>query len=73
MWVNNFFVFPSNETDVVSSVDELYDIGTFVQITEMHEIGDTLRMIIQGHRRYVDYYYLHAHVGHVSLSLCLLA
>lgn len=41
----------SNEAEVVSSLEEVYDVGTFVQITEMHEVGDHLRMIVQGHRR----------------------
>ena len=41
----------SNEGDVIRSLDEVYEVGTFVQITELHDIGDRLRMIIQGHRR----------------------
>lgn len=41
----------SNEDDVVSSLDSVYDVGTFVQITELHDVGDRMRMIIQGHRR----------------------
>ena len=41
----------SNEEQVVSSEDELYDVGAFVQITEVHDMGDKMRMIIQGHRR----------------------
>ena len=45
-------VFPySNESDVIRSLDEVHNIGTFVQITELHDIGDRMRMIIQGHRR----------------------
>ena len=35
----------------MSSVDELYDVGTFVQIMEVHDMKDKMRMIIQGHRR----------------------
>ena len=41
----------SNESDVIRSLDEIYEVGTFVQITELHDIGDRIRMIIQGHRR----------------------
>ena len=41
----------SNESDVIRSLDEIYEVGTFVQITELHDIGDCIRMIIQGHRR----------------------
>lgn len=37
--------------DVVNSLDEIYPVGTFVQITEMHDTGDKIRMIINGHRR----------------------
>lgn len=41
----------SNESEVVSSLDEIYNIGTFVQIAELHDMGEKMRMIIQGHRR----------------------
>ena len=37
---------------MVSSVEDLYDVGAFVQITEVHDMGDKMRMIIQGHRRW---------------------
>ena len=43
----------SNEAEVISSFDDIYDVGTFVQITELHDIGDRIRMIVQGHRRWV--------------------
>lgn len=42
---------PSNESDVVESLDEVYHTGTFVQIHEMQDLGDKLRMIVMGHRR----------------------
>lgn len=42
----------SNESDVVESLDEVYHTGTFVQIHEMQDLGDKLRMIVMGHRRY---------------------
>ncbi|XP_060640848.2 lon protease homolog, mitochondrial [Anolis sagrei] len=41
----------NNESDVVESLDEVYDTGTFVQIHEMQDLGDRLRMIVMGHRR----------------------
>lgn len=44
--------FYSHESEVISSLDEIYDVGTFVQITDLHDIGNRLRMIIQGHRRW---------------------
>lgn len=41
----------SNESDVVESLDAVYHTGTFVQIHEMQDLGDKLRMIVMGHRR----------------------
>ena len=41
----------SNEDEVMTSLDDIHNVGTFVQITELHDTGDQLRMIIQGHRR----------------------
>lgn len=42
----------SNEADVVDNVEnDLYSVGTFVQIHEMHDMGDKVRMIVMGHRR----------------------
>lgn len=41
----------SNESDVVESLDSIYSTGTFVQIHEMQDLGDKLRMIVMGHRR----------------------
>lgn len=41
----------SNESDVVENLDAVYPTGTFVQIHEMQDLGDKLRMIVMGHRR----------------------
>ncbi|XP_067086079.1 lon protease homolog, mitochondrial isoform X2 [Osmerus mordax] len=41
----------SNESDMVESLDAIYNTGTFVQIHEMQDLGDKLRMIVMGHRR----------------------
>ncbi|KAL2089798.1 hypothetical protein ACEWY4_014486 [Coilia grayii] len=41
----------SNEQDVVESLEAIYNTGTFVQIHEMQDLGDKLRMIVMGHRR----------------------
>ncbi|KAH9520224.1 Lon protease mitochondrial [Bulinus truncatus] len=41
----------SNESDVVDRLDDIYSVGTFVHITEMHDLGDRLRMIVMAHRR----------------------
>lgn len=40
-----------SDSDVIHSLDDIYHTGTFVQITEMHDTGDKIRMIINGHRR----------------------
>uniref|UniRef100_A0A665TE69 Lon protease homolog, mitochondrial n=1 Tax=Echeneis naucrates TaxID=173247 RepID=A0A665TE69_ECHNA len=39
----------NNESDVVESLDAVYSTGTFVQIHEMQDLGDKLRMIVMGH------------------------
>uniref|UniRef100_A0A3Q2YTH6 Lon protease homolog, mitochondrial n=1 Tax=Hippocampus comes TaxID=109280 RepID=A0A3Q2YTH6_HIPCM len=41
----------NDESDVVESLDAIYATGTFVQIHEMQDLGDKLRMIVMGHRR----------------------
>uniref|UniRef100_A0A8C4ZBX1 Lon protease homolog, mitochondrial n=1 Tax=Gadus morhua TaxID=8049 RepID=A0A8C4ZBX1_GADMO len=41
----------NNQSDVVTSLDAIYSTGTFVQIHEMQDLGDKLRMIVMGHRR----------------------
>ena len=45
------YSFSRNELEVVKKLDDVYSVGTFVNITEMHDMGDKLRMYIQGHRR----------------------
>uniref|UniRef100_A0A3B5AKJ8 Lon protease homolog, mitochondrial n=1 Tax=Stegastes partitus TaxID=144197 RepID=A0A3B5AKJ8_9TELE len=40
----------TNESDVVESLDAIYTTGTFVQIHEMQDLGEKLRMIVMGHR-----------------------
>ncbi len=46
------FEFPcSNDSEVVNRLDEIHPVGTFVQIHEMQDMGDKLRMIVMGHRR----------------------
>uniref|UniRef100_A0A8B9GIB1 Lon protease homolog, mitochondrial n=1 Tax=Amazona collaria TaxID=241587 RepID=A0A8B9GIB1_9PSIT len=46
-----FLFLNSNESDVVEDLNEIYQMGTFVQIHEMQDLGDKLRMIVMGHRR----------------------
>lgn len=40
-----------SESDVVSSFEDVYEIGTFVQIHELQDQGDRLRLIVFAHRR----------------------
>ncbi|XP_072038281.1 lon protease homolog, mitochondrial-like [Amphiura filiformis] len=42
---------PKPETELVEKLEDIYDVGTFVQIHEMQDMGDKLRMIVMGHRR----------------------
>ncbi|XP_033634423.1 lon protease homolog, mitochondrial-like [Asterias rubens] len=39
------------DTEVIEDLDKVYPLGTFVQIHEMQDLGDRLRMIVMGHRR----------------------
>ena len=41
----------SNESEVVNSLDDIHPVGTFVQIHELQDLGDRLRMIVMAHRR----------------------
>lgn len=36
---------------MVKSLSDLYPVGTFVQIHELQDLGDKLRMIVMAHRR----------------------
>lgn len=41
----------SNEKEVVERLDDLHRVGTFVQIHEVEDMGDKIRMIVMAHRR----------------------
>lgn len=41
----------TNDREVVQSLDELHHVGTFVQIHEVEDTGDRIRMIVMAHRR----------------------
>jgi len=41
----------SNEAEVVSALDDLHKVGTFVQIQDVEDMGDRIRMILLAHRR----------------------
>lgn len=40
-----------SDKEVIYNLDEIYSIGTFVHISELHDSGDKIKMIISGHRR----------------------
>jgi len=50
-----FFIFilsfSRNESDVVNDLSDVYSVGTFVQIHEMQDLGDRLRLVVMAHRR----------------------
>jgi len=41
----------NNEDGVVGTLEELHRVGTFVQIHELQDLGDKLRLIVMAHRR----------------------
>lgn len=41
----------SNDAEVVDKLDDLHRVGTFVQIHEVEDMGDKIRMIVLAHRR----------------------
>lgn len=41
----------SNENEVVEKLDDLFSVGCFVQIHEMQDLGNKLRMVVMAHRR----------------------
>ena len=53
-WISHVVVYFSNKSEVVENLSEIYNVGTFVEIKEMQDLGDKgLRMILMGHRRLV--------------------
>ena len=40
-----------NSSDVVDKLDDIYNVGTFCQVTEMRTVDDKLRLVLLGHRR----------------------
>ncbi|XP_076332246.1 lon protease homolog, mitochondrial-like [Tachypleus tridentatus] len=41
----------SNEAEVVENLSDLHNVGTFVQIHELQDLGDKLSMIVMAYRR----------------------
>ena len=50
LYVCEFYIF-RNESDVANELAEVYNVGTFVQIHEMRDLGDRLHLVVMGHRR----------------------
>jgi len=40
-----------SEAETITSLDDIYQVGAFVQITELYDMGDKMRMVVLGHRR----------------------
>ncbi|XP_074029026.1 lon protease homolog, mitochondrial isoform X2 [Leptinotarsa decemlineata] len=40
-----------NEAEVVSNINDVYNVGVFAQIHEMQDLGDRLRLVVMAHRR----------------------
>lgn len=55
-----YFVFVnfSNESEVVENLDDIHKVGTFVQISELQDLGDRIRMIVMAHRRWVNHLFI---------------
>ena len=47
------YQFCSSEAETITSLDDIYQVGAFVQITELYDMGDKMRMVVLGHRRFV--------------------
>lgn len=41
----------NDESEVVGDLSQIHPIGTFVQIHELQDLGDKLRMVVMAHRR----------------------
>lgn len=41
----------SNDSQVINDLSEVYSVGTFVQIHEMQDLGNKLRLVVMAHRR----------------------
>lgn len=41
----------TNDREVVENIDDIHKVGTFVQIHEVEDTGDRIRMIVMAHRR----------------------
>lgn len=41
----------TNTSELVKSLDDIYPVGTFVQIHELQDLGDRIRIIVMAHRR----------------------
>lgn len=42
---------PDNKSEVVKSLDDIYEIGTFAQIHEVQDLGTKIKLVATAHRR----------------------
>jgi len=40
-----------DDSDIITRLGQVYDVGTFAQIQELQDLGDKLRMVVVAHRR----------------------
>lgn len=40
-----------NDSQVINDLSEVYNVGTFVQIHELQDLGNKLRLVVMAHRR----------------------
>lgn len=41
----------ANDSEVVQSLQDIYDVGTFAQIHEVQDLGTKLKLVATAHRR----------------------
>lgn len=52
----SFFIVIFSDSEVPEKLDNIYNVGTFVQIHELQDLGNTLRMVVMAYRRYSVYF-----------------
>ena len=59
----------SNEAETVTSLDDIHQVGAFVQITELYDMGDKIRMVVLGHRRFVKPHLIMSDIMYIYINL----
>ncbi|KRK05317.1 uncharacterized protein Dyak_GE28813, partial [Drosophila yakuba] len=50
-YVGVFLKKTDGEEELITNLDDVYNLGTFAQIQELQDLGDKLRMVVVAHRR----------------------